>query len=367
MKDVLVGENYFAGWWKPLPNKWTRPDGTNWQKQYPARVPLLGQFNDQRTMDKEIDAAAEHGVDFFSILWYFNDPGKEREPNARFLSRGLNNFMSSPEAHRMRFMIEFCNHPPFQVETDTQWSQCLDTWLAAFRHPSYLRVGGRLVFKIHGGHFFLQQNGGDLERARAQLDTLRGAVRQAGLGEMLIGCGVGGGDEVTSASPYARLFDFTATYMDVPGLPPAPAEYPYDALSTQTDAWRKRHLSDAIPYVPYAPAGWNPRPWNDPRPCFALPNAHQWERELHEVGHAFDLSDRLGLPLPGGGRQKVFTIYAWNEFGEGGIVAPTRGDGYMKLDAIRKVFGRARPGARQTEETRSERRPLKRVTSHELH
>jgi hypothetical protein len=33
-------------------------------------------------------------------------------------------------------------------------------------------------------------------------------------------------------------------------------------------------------------------------------------------------------------------IYAWNEFGEGGIVAPTRGDGTMKLEALRQVFGK---------------------------
>jgi hypothetical protein len=47
----------------------------------------------------------------------------------------------------------------------------------------------------------------------------------------------------------------------------------------------------------------------------------------------------LGLLLPGGGRQGIFTIYAWNEFGEGGIVVPTRGEQTMKLDAIRAVFG----------------------------
>jgi len=38
----------------------------------------------------------------------------------------------------------------------------------------------------------------------------------------------------------------------------------------------------------------------------------------------------------------MLLIYAWNEFGEGGIVAPTKGDGMMKLEAIREVFG---PGA----------------------
>ena len=34
-----------------------------------------------------------------------------------------------------------------------------------------------------------------------------------------------------------------------------------------------------------------------------------------------------------------FRIYAWNEFGEGGIVAPTKGDKYMKLEAIKEMFG----------------------------
>jgi len=42
--------------------------------------------------------------------------------------------------------------------------------------------------------------------------------------------------------------------------------------------------------------------------------------------------------------QKAFTIYAWNEFGEGGFVAPTAGDKYMKLEAIQEVF-RSRPPA----------------------
>lgn len=35
----------------------------------------------------------------------------------------------------------------------------------------------------------------------------------------------------------------------------------------------------------------------------------------------------------------AFTIYAWNEFDEGGIVAPKQGDQYMKLEGIKTVFG----------------------------
>ena len=47
---------------------------------------------------------------------------------------------------------------------------------------------------------------------------------------------------------------------------------------------------------------------------------------------------KLGFPLGEGRTQKAFVIYCWNEFGEDGIVAPTKGEGAMKLECIRDVF-----------------------------
>ena len=75
--QCLVGVYYFAGWWEPLPNKYA-PHGKDWRKDYPGRVPVLGQYNDQPTMDKEIVAAAQFGVDFFQILWYPIDDARNR-------------------------------------------------------------------------------------------------------------------------------------------------------------------------------------------------------------------------------------------------------------------------------------------------
>jgi predicted amidohydrolase len=187
----LIGVSYFSGWWRPLPNKWNYdPALGDWRARFPERVPLLGEHNGQPTMDKEIVAASEHGVDFFLILWYYNGPGEsqEREKHARFLNEGVKTFVKSPEAHRMRFAIEYCNHQPYQVKSAEDWNHCVKAWTAAMRQ---------------------------------------------------------------------RL-------------------------------------------------------------------------------------ENLGFPLPDGLRQKALTIYAWNEFGEGGFLAPTRGEGYMKLGAIQEVFGRLR-------------------------
>src|ERR1035438_3360369 len=47
----------------------------------------------------------------------------------------------------------------------------------------------------------------------------------------------------------------------------------------------------------------------------------EWEAELRDMKSGLASGANLGLPLSVGGRQRIFTIYAWNEFGEGGIVA----------------------------------------------
>jgi hypothetical protein len=331
-RDILVGINYFAGWWEPLPNKWHDKDG-DWREKLPERRPLLGGYNTQATMNAEIDVAADHGVDFFAILWYYNSDGKPREANSLFLERGLNTFMAAPNAERMKFMVEFCNHPPYEVENDADWEACIQTWMPAFAHPSYLRVAGKLVFKVHGGHYFLQQNGKDKARCRRQLERLRSAVRDAGLGEMLIGCGVGNQEAIPAGHWAAELFDYTATYMEVPPLPQQSKDYPYATLMDHTEKGWKKHAQDAVPYMPHMPAGWCPRPWPDKRAYFALPTRDEWRDGLQRLKTQIKKNACFGL-----GDEKAFTIYAWNEFGEGGFVAPTQGDQYMKLDEIKKVF-----------------------------
>jgi len=339
--EVLVGVSYFAGWWEPLPNKWHNSRGEDWRPAYPERTPLLGQYNNQETMNRAIVAAADHGGDFFCILWYPPRGGKEREPNAIHLERGVLDFMASPESHRMKFMVEYCNHPPYDTASDEEWDRLIATWIEFLRHPSYLRLDGRPVFKVHSGHFLLRDCDGDMDKARARLDRFRQAAQEAGVGNPILGAGVGGHEAVGLDHWAAKLFEFTGTYMDLPNLEQTEQDYPWEILAEFTVEGRRKHGSDAIPYMPYVPAGWRPRPWGVPRACFRLPDRSQWHATLEQVKR--DLHESATLGLPG---HKAFTIYAWNEFGEGGIVAPTQGDKYMKLEVIREMFGANDPAGR---------------------
>ena len=335
--EYLVGVYYFSGWWRAEPNKWV-VGGKDWRKEWPARVPLLGEYNEQATMDREIIAAADHSVDFFQLLWYPAGSTPE-EWSAAPLNAGLRQFLASTNRHRLKFTLEYVNHPPFDLQADDQWKSACREWAAAMKDPAYLRVGGRPVFKIHGLQHFLNQNGRDMQRAAGRLRILRDIARESGLPDPLVSGGVvpSEADTITAA---AGPYDFLTTYMDMPGLPKVEKPYPYALLLAHAEkAWKRCAEKSPRPYVPYLPAGWDPRPWKDPRPSFDMPTREEWLSALRRIKAVLDNNPNLGLRPSPSQRQKMLLIYAWNEFGEGGFVAPTQGEGTMKLEAIQQVFG----------------------------
>ena len=338
--EYLLGIYYFSGWSRQPPDRWVT-GGRDWRQDWPERVPLLGEYNEQGTMDREIAAAADHGVHFFQILWYpaGRTPG---EWSTDSLNAGFRQFLTSTNRHRMKFTLEYVNHPPFDLKADDEWRSACREWAAAMQDPAYLRVGGRPVFKIHGLQHFLNQNGKDTQRVAARIRILRDVARESGLADPLISGGVVPSEADTIAAA-ASPYDFLTTYMDMPGLPKVEKIYPYALLLAHAEqAWKRYAEKSPLPYAPYLPAGWDPRPWKDPRPSFDLPTRDEWKAALRKVKTALDAHSNLGLRISPTQRQKMLLIYAWNEFGEGGMVAPTRGDGTMKLEAIRQVFG---PGA----------------------
>lgn len=341
--EYLVGVYYFAGWWRDLPNKYN-VGGRDWRPLFPERKATLGEFNEQETMDAEILTAAGHGVDFFQILWY-PQTGPKSEPHQDKLNVAVDQFMASKNAHRMRFTLEYVNHPPFLLASDDEWEQGCRFWCKVMQHPSYLRVDGRPVLKIHSAHHFLEQNGNEPENVAKRIHRLRQMAEEAGLENPLIGGGVM--PEALLPDNMAEPYDFVTTYMDVPKLEASTGPYPYEHLLEMAEkAWALYGEKSKKPYVPYLPAGWDPRPWKDPRPSFELPDRDQWTQALSRIKAALDKHDNLGLPTKADKVQKALLVYAWNEFGEGGIVAPTAGDGTMKLECIQEVFG---PGHDQPE------------------
>ena len=130
-------------------------------------------------------------------------------------------------------------------------------------------------------------------------------------------------------------------YCEINETFPASSQQRYEELGKYAKSLRTIRKSDVLPWTPYIMSSWDASPWGgEMRPYFDFPTREQWNKELTTIKTELLASTKFGFPKKNGTIQKAFTIYAWNEFGEGGIVAPTQGEQYMKLEEIKKVFGK---------------------------
>jgi uncharacterized protein (TIGR02145 family) len=355
--SILVGVAYFAGWHEeePSANKWImypwwEPEKIDFtqkgNEQWAGREPMLGKYNVQATMDAEIIAAAKYGVDFFCILWYYsNNAPEEKRTTINRLNRGLEQYLVSPNKNRMKFMMEACNADGnLSVTSEAGWDSIANVFVDAAKDPSYLRIDGRPVFKIHDASRFYTQLNRDITRCQNVIQNIRSKARDAGLGEIMIAVGTYGDGQIGPEHTYTKYgVDFTMQYAGLPLSLPV-GHYPYSTLTDYVTSLREIRKGDALNWVPYTMSSWDVSPWSgDTRHTFDFPTREEWTAELESVKRDLLNSTTLGFPKKDGTTQKAFTIYAWNEFGEGGIVAPTEGDQYMKLECIKDVFGGKTP------------------------
>jgi hypothetical protein len=102
---------------------------------YQPKQPLWGQemYDDQKVMEKWINAATDHGVNVFIFDWYWYDEGP-------FLESSLNNgFLKAKNNEKMQFYIMWANRDVRRnywnvhkyKEDDSIFSECL-YWLGRF-------------------------------------------------------------------------------------------------------------------------------------------------------------------------------------------------------------------------------------------
>ncbi len=336
----LKGINYFNGWGRYGAVKW-QTAGKDWRKDYYGRIPLWGCFNGKDTMEKEIEVASSYGVDFFKMLWYPTEP--PREKGVEYLNGCFKDFLSCPNKDKLKFCLEFSNHNPFGIATDELWEKAVGEWVSYMKEPQYLRVDGKPVISFLWIHYFLEQCGYDEKLAEKRLSYLRETARKKGVGEILLGGGIIMDHIIKETTgKILRFFDFTTSYNSLPADLTnidlnEQAKYPYKLLSAHVSTRRAAlQMQMDRPYVPYLVSGWDPSPWSTTKKgkFFEFPTREEWRETLEELKIYLDETPESRLC-----GVKMFSIYAWNEYGEGGIIAPTVGEGNMKLEELKSVFG----------------------------
>ncbi len=325
---ATIGAYYFDGW-AGKSDRWQ--DDPAWQKlnppthltkrmlaEYAGREPVWGWRDDSlEIVERQIDLAADNGISFFSFCWYWDkDPRKIAD---QCLHTGMNLFLRAKNNHRLKFCLLVANHAPFLLRGAEDWKAAAEHWMPLFKHKQHITVGGKPLVVI-----FNPSNSD-----REGFEALQAAAKAAGLPGLAI-AGCGGGDAKVG-------FTHRTHYNIVPGYAAGSQEHKYaDLAAAHQAAWKG---SAQQPYIPEVTAGWDKRPWEGPSGLgqqqgwyFPDRSPEQFRQFLQSAVKWMDEHPDQTTA------ERLVLIYAWNEFGEGGYIAPTKADldgAYLKV--IREV------------------------------
>lgn len=133
--NTYLGAYYFDGWKKVAGNTHLTPQ---LKTNYSDRQPVWGWVTStQSIMDKQIVAASDAGLSFFSFCWYYRNTSPIDSSN-----RALYFFNHSPEKEKLKFCLLIANHQGYEYGPN-EWSILEAEWIKQFKQKNYLTVDGK--------------------------------------------------------------------------------------------------------------------------------------------------------------------------------------------------------------------------------
>lgn len=338
------------GEWQTVKTATAKFEGHNW-----PRKPLWGYVNeaDPRVMEKQIDAAADHGVNVFIYDWYWYD-------DRPFLEQCLNNgYLKARNNNRVKFYLMWANHDAgytwdkrlAHVDLKTHvWKGSVDRTQFEviahrlinnyFKHPSYYTIDGCPVFQIYDLKSLVSGLGG-IEQTADALKWFRAQVAAAGLPGLHLQLtswganrrnmsGVDGGAKTTLTEEVKRLgFDSMTNYQFC-HFTNIDRDYGEIMKDVQKE-WVRMDKEFSVPYFPHVSVGWD----NNPRFQTFRPGVMK-NNTPAAVEKAFRMVRDYVDAHPK--QPRLITINSWNEWTETSYLQPDDLYGYGYLEAVKKVF-----------------------------
>ncbi|MCD9022535.1 glycosyltransferase WbsX family protein [Cohnella silvisoli] len=359
--DPINERTHGKGWteWELVKRATPRFPGHEQPKE-----PLWGYLDESKpeTAERQIAAAADHGIDAFIYDWYWYD-------NQPFLHRALEEgYLHAENRERLKFALMWANHDwlnifPYKrgmnhtvlssgLVSDEAFEAATDYVIANyFSQPSYWRVNGGLYFSFYE-LMSLIQSFGTMDATKRALDRFRTKVRAAGLGELHVNAVVWGIQNLPGEKKLERPdemaralgVDSVTSYVWIHNVPLE--EFPtvdYAKVAKQAEQdWTKFKHEFSVPYFPNVSMGWDPSPrtvQSDIYDALGYPftpiitgnTPESFEEAMNAVKKFLAGSDE-GVP-------QIVTVNSWNEWTEGSYIEPDTVHGTAYLEAIRRVFG----------------------------
>lgn len=305
------------------------PEKYRWRLPWFAEVKADGSVSidgaKPGVMEREIDYAADAGLDYFIFLNYGINSHK---------TDALDRFRSAKNSSRMKYAICFMF---YKVDIpDEIWPATVAKYMDCLEDKNYVRVrGGRpLVYTMHIGE----------EALNARVSELKSAAAARGLNPYFVYL------NNTPDEMWPKMkelgYDAYGMYATAKGLAAGPCAYG-DFATNMEDRVQGVALRKGHPCVPCCQTGWQKDPRKDHVPYWEKGLAYHSQPGFPAVATPDEIADSIQRVRnfvqthPGTCPANTFTVYAWNEHDEGGWLCPTWTPSGVpdtsRVDALKKI------------------------------
>ena len=360
---------------------WTEWDlvklaGPRFKGHLQPKIPVWGYFDesDPKWAAKEIDLAADNGIDVFIYDWYWY------HPTGLYLQDGLEKgFLKAPNNNRLKFALMWANHnwanihptpySNFQEKlTDSRVS--LKTWDTItsyivthyFNQPNYWKIDGKPYFSIFETARFIESFG-SIANAAVAMQLFEDKVKNAGFPGLHFNCidqgltdnqlqhalnNANTAADALKALKTASLTSYNFLYAYDLSKAGWPAASYQDAVNANASYWPV--ISNKYPGIEYYPnvtMGWDVTPRLIQSDKFDSYKGYPWTPVFNgdNTPAAFQsaLVKAKEFIDSKSDTHKIVIINAWNEWTEGSYLLPEKRTGTQYLEAIKTVFRNSEP------------------------
>jgi len=323
-----LGAFYFPGWhsqkgnWKDIKGL---PGSRSPNIPWPDREALLGYYaeEDVRIAEQHIEWASQYGIKFFAYDWYWN--GKVTEMN-----HAIENYLKASNNSKMKFSILWANHSDVPRNLK-EFDDMVIYWIKNYlNHPQFYKKNRKpLVFVFSIGH--LERAAQKIEwRVDAMLKRADKAARDSGLpGIFFVATTNLQPDDTLDAKLSVQGFSaYTGWNYAASKDKSAVADY-QSMVDTYIGFYKAASLRKGIlPYIVPASPGYDARPHGRYAIVRTNPTPEKFEQMLAGAKQLID-SKKSGI-------MDIIMIEAWNEFGEGSYIEPSKKWGFEYLNITKK-------------------------------
>ena len=343
--DIAIGAIRWDYWYKESPeNRVLSNPAAQAPVPFFARRLADGKVESMGDIEPVLAAETAYaraiGVDYFLFGFYPDTGSWGRTPAFSLgINRALSAYLRLPDRKGVKFAI-IINQ--FYPEADVADVAASIAELVADPDYQLTHHGAAPIFILGHDGLDLSNFFGTPQKARAAMDAIRTRVKARTGRDSLFSLMHWDTKQVREAMERYGL-DMMSAYVQAPPARGKPTAF-VDCQAFSQRAWLRAE-QDKIPVAPNVTLGWDPRPRTTSERADGkiLPDAAwcahasrtEWSEAFRAAGQAV-AEQGSGVPF------RSVVVYAWNEFTEGGWMAPTWSEGAQRMNDLRAAIGRDR-------------------------